>query len=91
MGSKDAQTYYEEGIRASFEENGLSASSAAYMAQEGIAWGTSHKGFYDTRKLMTADINGADGNSWNKSTNNAGLPTSWMECLPGVWNAAHVH
>ena len=61
LGSKDAQTYYEEGIRASFEENGLSASSAAYMAQEGIAWGTSHKGFYDTRKLMTADINGADG------------------------------
>lgn len=38
LGSKDAQTYYEEGIRASFEENGLSASSAAYMAQEGIAW-----------------------------------------------------
>ena len=61
LGAKDAQTYYEEGIRASFEENGLSASAAAYMAQEGIAWGTSHKGFYDTRKLMTADINGADG------------------------------
>ena len=49
LGSKDAQSYYEEGIRASFEENGLSASLAAYMAQEGIAWGTSHKGFYDTR------------------------------------------
>lgn len=62
LGSKSAESYYNAGIAASFEENGLSSEQlAAFMAQDGIKWGTSHKGFDDTRRLITAQINGADG------------------------------
>ena len=58
LGSKTAQSYYEAGINASFQENGISNEVAEYLAQPGVAWGTDHEGLYDTRKLMTATIKG---------------------------------
>lgn len=62
LGSKSAETYYNEGVTASFEENGLPADSLnKYMAQDGVKWGTSHTGFDDTRRLFTAKIDGANG------------------------------
>ena len=62
------------------------------MAQEGIAWGTSHKGFYDTRKLMTADINGANGTDGQlEQIYKQRWFADFLDGLPGVWNAAHVH
>lgn len=61
LGAKAAGDYYEAGIRASFAEWDILADLDAYIAQDGVAWGTSHVGLYDTRKLMNADINGANG------------------------------
>lgn len=62
LGAKSAESCYKDGIAASFSENGLTDEQlTAYMAQDGIKWGTSHKGFDDTRRLFTAQINGADG------------------------------
>lgn len=62
LGAKSAETYYNQGISASFDEWGISSDSlATYMARDGVKWGTSHKGLYDTHKLMNADINGANG------------------------------
>lgn len=43
-GSKSAQAYYEEGIDLSFSKWGYTADVAAYIAQDGIAWGTSSTG-----------------------------------------------
>ena len=62
LGSKTAQQYYEDGIRASFEEWGISGSVDAYMNQPGIQWGTSRlDAFDDTRRLMNGNIDGANG------------------------------
>ena len=62
LGSKSAETLYKNGIAASFEENGLTTEQlTAYMAQDGIKWGTSHIGFDDSRRLYTAKIDGANG------------------------------
>lgn len=61
LGTQTAEEYYNKGIAASFEENGISSSLAEYMAQDGVKWGTSHKGFDDTRRIYTAEINGANG------------------------------
>lgn len=63
LGARTAREYYEDGIRASFTEWGIVGELSAYIGQDGVAWGTSRKGFYDTRKLMNADINGADGDA----------------------------
>lgn len=61
LGSKTAREYYEQGIRASFQENGISDALSTYMAQDGVAWGTDREGLYDTRKLMSATIHGSQG------------------------------
>lgn len=61
LGSKTAKDYYEDGIRASFDEWGISNKVNTYMAQDGVAWGTDHEGYPDTRKLMTASIHGSNG------------------------------
>lgn len=62
LGAKSAQQYYEDGVRASFEEWGISGSLDEYMNQDGVKWGTSRlDGFRDTRSLITANIDGANG------------------------------
>lgn len=61
LGRKSARQYYEDGIRASFTEYNILPQLDAYISQDGVAWGTSHKGLHDTRNLMNADINGANG------------------------------
>ncbi|RZF62143.1 SusD/RagB family nutrient-binding outer membrane lipoprotein [Sphingobacterium corticibacterium] len=61
FGLPDAQKYYEEGIRASFEQYGLSAQVADYMEQNGVKWDTDGHGFSDRRLLYKADINGKGG------------------------------
>lgn len=58
LGAKSAQEYYENGILASFIENGIENKAAAYMAQDGVKWNTNGLGFYDTRKLFRASIMG---------------------------------
>lgn len=42
---------------------------------------------------MTADINGADGKEGQLEQiyKQRWFADFWMECLHGVWNAAHVH
>lgn len=61
LGAKTAQEYYEQGIRASFEEQGIGDKVGAYLAQEGIAWDTDGDGFWDTRRIYKADIKGKGG------------------------------
>lgn len=61
LGSKSAQEYYEAGILASFEENGIKDKASDYMAQNGIKWNTSAEGYHDTRKLIKASIHGEGG------------------------------
>ncbi len=61
LGSKAAKDYYEAGILASFEENEIKDQASDYMAQQGVKWNTSAEGFYDTRKLFRASINGEGG------------------------------
>jgi hypothetical protein len=58
-----AETYYYEGIDASFAEYGLSGASA-YKAQDGIKWNTNGNGLMEYRDFYTADING-EGRSEN--------------------------
>lgn len=55
-GSKSAQEYYEEGIDLSFAKWGHSDASAAYKAQDGIAWGTSAAGIRNFNGTGTSAI-----------------------------------
>lgn len=56
-----AQQYYEDGIRASFAQYGLSAEVDDYLAREGIAWNTNGRGYADRRMLYRANIQGEGG------------------------------
>ncbi|MDR3217393.1 MAG: SusD/RagB family nutrient-binding outer membrane lipoprotein [Dysgonamonadaceae bacterium] len=61
IGQKSVQEYYEEGITASFRQYGISGEELnAYMAQDGVKWGTNGKGLDDYMQIYFADINGAD-------------------------------
>lgn len=60
LGSKSAQEYYEEGIRASFAQYEISGADE-YMAQDGVKWGTDKIGFKDSRGLYQAKITGSNG------------------------------
>ena len=60
LGSKSAQEYYEEGIRASFAQYEISGADE-YMAQDGVKWGTDKIGFKDSRGLYQAQIIGSNG------------------------------
>jgi hypothetical protein len=62
VGAKSAQEYYEDGIRASFAQYGLSAHVEAYMNQDGVKWNTDGYGFTERRGFYKADIKGAGGN-----------------------------
>jgi hypothetical protein len=55
-GSKSAQAYYEEGIDLSFAKWGYAGQSAAYKAQDGIAWGTSAAGVRNFQGTGTSAI-----------------------------------
>jgi hypothetical protein len=59
LGSRSAQDYYEDGIRASFAQYGLSSRAAAYLTQDGIRWNTDGHGFHDRMGFYAADIHGA--------------------------------
>lgn len=62
LGTLSAQTYYENGIKASFNQYGYSSSDAnSYMNQDGIKWNTNGVGRTDSRQLYRADINGKGG------------------------------
>lgn len=61
LGLKSAEEYYNAGIIASFEENGIADKAADYMKQDGVKWNTNGEGFYDTRKLFKASIMGEGG------------------------------
>lgn len=58
IGAKSAQQYYEEGVRASFAQYGMSDRVNSYLAQDGVKWNTNGKGFTERRGFYTADING---------------------------------
>lgn len=60
LGSQSAQAYYEEGIRASFEQYGISEKAGNYMTQNGVKWGTSKTGYADRRNLYRAKVNGTN-------------------------------
>lgn len=54
-----ARKFYENGVRASFQQYGLTdAEATTYLAQNGIKWNTNGKGFADSRQLYRANING---------------------------------
>lgn len=57
----NAQSAYEEGIRASMDQYGVS-DYAAFMNQDGVKWGTSYENaHHDRRMLYQANILGANG------------------------------
>lgn len=56
-----ARAAYEEGIRASMSQWDCEGVTE-YMAQNGVKWGTSAKGFHDRRLLYQAEILGDRGN-----------------------------
>lgn len=56
-----AKAAYEEGIRASMDQWGVT-DYADFMNQDGVKWGTTNKNGYHDRRLFTqAVINGANG------------------------------
>ncbi len=59
LGAKSAQSYYEDGVKASFEQCQMTGKAADYLKQPGIAWNTNGKGYYDKMGFYCADINGA--------------------------------
>jgi hypothetical protein len=58
----DAKKYYEDGIRASFAQYGITNADTlnTYLSQPGIAWRTNGHGYASDRQLYRANINGAD-------------------------------
>lgn len=58
LGSQSAQSYYEEGIRASFDQLGISGKAAEYMSQNGVRWNTNKIGYSDRRNLYRAKVDG---------------------------------
>lgn len=56
-----AQAYYEQGIRASLAEYGLTARAEEYMNRPGIKWNTMGKGRAEYRGFYVANINGEGG------------------------------
>jgi len=54
-GSKTAEEYYYDGIRASFDQLGASGVEE-YIVQDGIAWGTSSEGDNDMFGVVTSGI-----------------------------------
>lgn len=62
--SGTAQQYYEEGIRASMKQYGVSDSEiTAYMNMPGVKWNTNGKGCWEYRHFFRADIKGEGGDS----------------------------
>jgi len=57
----NAKQFYEDGIKASFAQYGMSAKVDEYMIQDGVKWNTDGKGFADRRLLYRANINGEGG------------------------------
>lgn len=54
-----AQSWYEEGIRTSMKQWGISDSeAAAYLEQDGVKWDTDGEGLWEYRRFYKADIHG---------------------------------
>lgn len=57
--SGTAQSYYEEGVRASMKQWGVSDSeAAAYLERNGVKWDTDGEGLWEYRHFYKADIKG---------------------------------
>jgi hypothetical protein len=61
LGRSSAETYYNEGINASFIQYSIAAKAPDYLKQDGVKWNTDKTGFSDRRRLYTAQINGQGG------------------------------
>jgi hypothetical protein len=62
--SGTAQQYYEDGIRASMKQYGVSDTEIeAYMVQPGVVWNTDGNGVWEYRRFYKADIKGKGGDS----------------------------
>jgi len=61
IGASSAEEYYNEGIKASFAQYGMSGKVSDYMKQDGIKWNTNGEGYADRRLLYRANINGEGG------------------------------
>ncbi len=58
-GSKSAEDYYYDGIKASYDQYGLSSAAyTKYISGNGIKWGTSATGYEDFCGIVNASING---------------------------------
>lgn len=58
-----AQTYYENGVRASMKQWGVVDNDAsAYLERNGVKWDTDGTGLYEYRRLYKADIKGKGSN-----------------------------
>jgi hypothetical protein len=57
----EAKGYYEEGIKASFAQYGVTSTDTinAYLAQPGVIWGTDGVGYSNDKQMYRANINGA--------------------------------
>lgn len=60
--SGSAQSYYEEGVRASMKQWNVSDSdAAAYLESDGVKWNTNGSGLWEYRRFFKADIKGQGG------------------------------
>jgi hypothetical protein len=59
-----ARQYYEEGIRASMKQYGVSDNEIeTYMVQPGVKWNTDGNGVWEYRRFYKADIKGNGGDA----------------------------
>jgi len=62
--SGSAQSYYEEGIRASMAQYGVSGNEVeTYLTQPGVQWNTNGEGYWEYRHFYKADIKGQGGDA----------------------------
>jgi hypothetical protein len=85
LGVNDAQTYYNQGVSASFAQYGLTGT-ATYLAHAGVTWNTSFVGYPDRRNLYHAQIMGKGGDDAHlEQIYKQRYIADFMNCLEG-WN-----
>lgn len=78
--SKTAKVHYEDGIRASFAQYGLTPFVNTYLNQDGAKWNTSMNGFYERFGLYQAKIEAGLDQIYKQR-----YIAGFMNCVSG-WN-----
>lgn len=81
-GSWTAADAYEEGVRASFEENGLASSINTYLVLDGVIWKNSYHQLY-LQKWLALFKNGHEAWAEERRTDFPLLPMARGSAFPG--------